>query len=105
MKQDRVAGLGNIAGSESCFWAGIDPRRPVPSLSDAEWEALANGVHHYIESTLDAEDGQELVYLALGGENPFQVYGRAGVCRRCGAEIIRLKQSGRGTWCCSSCQF
>ena len=103
MKQERVAGLGNIAGSESCFRAGIDPRRGVPSLSGAEWEALARGVHDYIESTIAAEEGQDLVYLTQGGENPFQIYGREE-CPQCGRVLQVLRQAGRGTWCCTNCQ-
>lgn len=104
MRQERVAGLGNIAASESCFWAGLDPRRSVPSLTNDEWDALATGVHRYIETTLEAESGRELVYVTQGGTNPFQIYGRRSGCPQCGGIVEQVRQSGRMTWFCQQCQ-
>ena len=105
MKQDRVAGLGNIAATESCHRAGLDPTRPVPGLGHAEWDRLATGVRAYIEDTLAAETGEELRYVQQGGKNPFMVYGRGGQpCPRCGAAIVRVVQSGRATYFCAGCQ-
>ena len=104
MRQDRVAGLGNIAGSESCYWAGLDPRRLVSSLTNEEWDSLAMGVRRYIETTLDAESDRELVYVTQGGDNPFQVYGQRTGCPRCEQAVDIIRQSGRTTWFCKGCQ-
>lgn len=104
MRQDRVAGLGNIAGSEICFRSGIDPTRKVSSLTETEWAGLAEAAHRYIDSTLEAEDSGDLIYIQHGGVNPFQIYGRCDACVRCGGRVERFVQSGRATWWCSGCQ-
>jgi len=103
MRQDRVAGIGNILASEACWRARLDPRTPVPDVED--WAALAAGMHQTIEHTLAAESGDEIVYVNEGGQGSFSVYGQAGQpCPRCGHAIERSVQSGRGTFFCSTCQ-
>jgi len=105
MRQDRVAGIGNILASEACWRAGLDPACPVPSLSASEWAGLAAAMRHTIEHTLAAESGEEIQYVNQGGEGSFSVYGRAGqACPRCGGLIERMVQSGRGTYLCPACQ-
>jgi formamidopyrimidine-DNA glycosylase len=105
MRQDRVAGIGNILGSEACWRARLHPATPVPTLSDADWAQLAAAVHQTIEHTLQAESGEEIVYVNQGGLGSFTVYGRAGEpCPRCGGSIQRMVQSGRGSFFCPGCQ-
>ena len=105
MRQDRVAGLGNIAATESLHRAQVDPARLVPSLDATDWERLARGVRAYIEHTLDAETGEQLTYVQQGGSNPFLVYGRGDEpCPRCASPIQRIVQSGRATYFCGACQ-
>jgi formamidopyrimidine-DNA glycosylase len=105
MRQDRVAGLGNIAGSEVCFRAGIHPATPTPEISDAEWQGIADGVRAWVEDTLNAESGDEIAYVNQGGEGSFDVYGHAGQpCPSCATPIERQVQSGRGTFFCPRCQ-
>ena len=104
MRQDRVAGVGNILASEALFLAQIDPRALVVELDDADWSALAECMHAVIERTLAVESGDEIAYVNMGGEGSFEVYGHAGEpCPRCGAAIERIVQSGRGTFYCSKC--
>jgi formamidopyrimidine-DNA glycosylase len=101
----RVAGVGNIGASEACWRAAVDPTTPVPALEPVQWTALMAGIRGWIDDTLAAETGDEIVYLQHGGRNPFQVYGRAGEpCPRCGAGIERLAQAGRSTFWCAGCQ-
>jgi len=105
MRQERVAGIGNILASEACWRASVSPMRPVPEVSEAQWSALAGAVHETIEHTLAAESGDEIVYVNQGGEGSFSVYGRLGKpCARCGASIERMMQSGRATYWCPACQ-
>ena len=105
MRQERVAGIGNIIASEACFLAGIHPATCVPQLQDSQWQRLAESVHHTIAHTLLAESGEEIIYVNQGGEGSFSVYGHAGSpCTACGALILRIVQSGRGTFYCPSCQ-
>lgn len=109
MRQDRVAGLGNIAASEICFRAGIDPRTPTPALSEGDWAAVAEAVPAFVEHVLAEESGPEIAYINEGrnAPNPFLVYARAGEpCRRCaGGRVQRLVQAGRSTFWCARCQL
>lgn len=105
MRQERVAGVGNILASEACFRAGVHPARLVPTLSGAEWTRVADAVHQTIEHTLSAESGDEIVYVNQGGEGSFSVYGHQGrPCDACGAVIERIVQAGRATFFCPGCQ-
>jgi formamidopyrimidine-DNA glycosylase len=105
MDNKRVSGIGNIGASEACWRAGVSPERPVQGISRDEFGRISDGVRGWIEDTIAAEDGEEIVYLQHGGDNPFHVYGRAGEpCPRCGAPIQRTTQSGRATFSCGGCQ-
>ena len=110
LRQDRVAGLGNICASEALWRAGIHPGRPVGTLSAEEWSSLAQGVTDHVDQVIAVEGPQlertgELAYVNQGGPNPFQVYGRAGqACSRCGGTLQRAALAGRGTFWCPRCQ-
>ena len=105
MRQDRVAGLGNIAASEILFRAQIHPTRPVPSLRDDEWDRIAEVVPQFIAHTLREEGGDEIQYVNSGGEGSFAVYGHDGEpCPRCMHRLERMVQSGRSTFFCPGCQ-
>jgi len=105
MRQDRVAGLGNIAASEILFRARIHPVRTVPSLVEDEWAQIARAVPEFIAHTLHEESGDEIQYVNMGGEGSFSVYGHDGeTCLCCSQRIVRLVQSGRGTFFCPGCQ-
>ena len=101
LDQRCVAGLGNIAASEICWRIGVDPRRGVPSLAPEEWERLAEQAWAFLDEVIEAEDGDEILYLNAdpGAQNPFSVYGREGEpCPASGRRIERLVQSGRSTY-------
>ena len=105
MRQDRVAGLGNIAASEVLFRSSIHPAQPAHELSKDQWDRIAVAVHAFINHTLDQESSDEIQYVNQGGEGSFAVYGHAGSpCPRCQVPIERLIQSGRSTFFCSRCQ-
>ena len=95
LDQHLVAGIGNIFKNESCFAAGIDPWRPIGSLSDEQ-----------IREVLSAAREQMLAAVAGGGRKAFAVYGRRGPCIRCAGRIRSRGQgdSNRITWWCEGCQ-
>ncbi len=106
MQQGRVAGLGNIAASEVCWLARIDPKASVPTLCARNYSAIAEAVSLFIERTIREESGPEVHYINQGGEGSFSVYGREGQeCPRCAVPIARLVQSGRSTFHCPGCQL
>ena len=93
--QRLVAGIGNIFKSEGCFEAGVDPARPVKSLSD---EQIADGLQATRELMLEAVET---------GRQPHRVYRAAGrPCPRCGTPIRSRAQgdSARTTYWCPECQ-
>ena len=105
MRQDRVAGLGNIAATEILFRAGIHPTRLASTLRMHEWARIATAVPAFITHTIAEEGDEELRYVNQGGEGSFAVYGKVGeACPRCGGEVARIVQSGRGTYFCPACQ-
>ena len=111
MRQDRVAGLGNIAASEILWRAGVSPMLEARQLSTAQWAAVARAVPAFIDDTIERESGDEIAYVnSRGGSvrgisSPFAVYRCEGrPCPRCGAPIERRKQSGRSTFWCPPCQ-
>jgi len=105
LRQDRVAGLGNIAASEVLWRARVPPMRPARELSPAEWEAIGRHTVAHLDRLLDVEVGLDLTYVTRGGPNPFSVYGRAGApCPRCGTAVARGVHGGRSTFWCPRCQ-
>lgn len=105
LDQHRVAGVGNIGASEGLFRAGISPERLVPTLSLAEWGALAEGLWAWVEETLKGVGDDPITLLHAGGENPFLVYDRAGeACFTCETTVVRTRQAGRSTYFCPRCQ-
>ena len=106
MRQDRIAGLGNIVASEICHRAKIHPAATIPSLTSADWNRLAAVVPTFIAHVLAVESGPEIHYVNEGGSSPtpFAVYGRHGQSCTCGGLITRISQSGRATFFCPLCQ-
>lgn len=110
LDQKNVAGLGNIYVDEALFHAGIDPERPVSSLTAAERERLFAGIEEVLRQGIRAGGATVRTYRNASGEmGYFQlqlfVYGREGKpCYRCGNPIERIVVQGRGTHLCRHCQ-
>lgn len=105
MDQARLAGIGNIQAAEALFAARIDPRARCDTLSADAWERLASVLPVQLERTIAEADGDGLVYVNEGGDNPFTVYGREDEpCPVCGTAIVAFGQSGRTTYACPRCQ-
>jgi len=118
MDQALLPGIGNIQAIEGLYRAGIDPRRPAKSLSQAEVNHVRQGLLDSIAFTLAAfadagADGgkADVTYVEeRRSENPFLVYGRAGEpCPRCkkkgrSGTIMRIVQAQRATYFCPECQ-
>ena len=106
LRQNCVAGLGNICASEICFRAKVAPTRPTHQLNGAEWSAISNAAADYLTAIIAEESGREIQYVTQGGQLPkaFLVYGRAGEpCCRCQHGIVRIVQAGRATFYCEQC--
>jgi formamidopyrimidine-DNA glycosylase len=106
LNQEFIAGIGNIYADESAFAAGIDPRRQVNTLSNAELDKLYHAIRQALNNGI-MHKGASLDDVYRGGEfqNHFQVYGRTGKpCNQCDTLIQRIVLGGRSTHFCAQCQ-
>ena len=112
MDQKFIAGIGNIYADEILYGAGLRYDRLSDSLSTQEIRRLYRSV---VETLHDAVKyrGSTLAdrqYVDLQGkpgeyQEHHQVYDREGqACRRCRAEIVRVKANSRSTFYCEQCQ-
>ncbi len=110
VRQDRLAGLGNIYASEILHRARLSPFRPAGSLMPAEVRRLYDSTRRILKRAIEHcgttfSDFQD----ARGIEGSYQrflaVYDRAGQrCGRCRSPIERSVQQQRSTFFCRSCQ-
>ena len=106
-----ICGVGNIYASESLFATGINPTKSAKEISKKEMTVLLKAMQKIIArstqlggTTFDGKyvgvDG-----FAGGFQKELKVYGRDGqACLNCGQVINKIKQGGRGTFFCPSCQ-
>ncbi|MGB0719301.1 MAG: bifunctional DNA-formamidopyrimidine glycosylase/DNA-(apurinic or apyrimidinic site) lyase [Bdellovibrionales bacterium] len=113
LDQGVVAGLGNIYVCEALFMAGIDPRRFAGDLSLAECDVLAGAIVDVLQRAIESGGSSLRDYYHADGslgyfQHSFQVYDREGhACPRCqsdSAAVLRMKQAGRSSFYCPSCQ-
>lgn len=112
MDQRFVVGIGKIYADESCFLAGIDPRRSAASLNEIEVSRLHEAIRTVLTRAIAARgtSGADGAYRdAAGSLGSFQqqlhVYQRAGKpCRVCGTPIEFRPLQGRRMHFCPHCQ-
>jgi formamidopyrimidine-DNA glycosylase len=114
LDQRKIAGLGNIYAAEALWRSEISPAREARSLTEDEVARLHRGIVSVLADAIASQGttiGNSVSdYHPDEGEhgefqNHLSVYGReAEPCERCGTAIVRMKQGGRSTYCCSRCQ-
>ena len=106
LDQSVLAGIGNIAASEVCFRARVDPRMPAASLGPAHAERLVTAIGEYLADSIKRDRGTEIVYQGeKNAHNPFAIYGKSGLpCPNCMSPIHSTSVGGRNTFWCESCQ-
>jgi formamidopyrimidine-DNA glycosylase len=112
MEQDKLAGIGNIYANDSLWEAKINPLRKANTLTADETNQLYNAIKKTISESLrlkgsSAKDELYVLPDSSKGEyqNHFKVYHRDGKpCLRDNTMIMRVKQAGRGTFYCPTCQ-
>jgi formamidopyrimidine-DNA glycosylase len=110
MDSHLVVGIGNIYASESLFLAGISPVRSAIRISRERYRILADAIRTTLEQSIAAGGSSVRDYVhSDGGAGCFQlscaVYDRAGkACPRCQTTVRSLRQAGRTTFYCPSCQ-
>jgi formamidopyrimidine-DNA glycosylase len=110
LRQDRLAGIGNIYASEILFDAGVAPSRRASSLSSAECTKLAKSTARILNLAIKKSGTTFSDYRDANGESGgfqklLKVYDREGAeCNRCGELILRTVQGQRSTFWCANCQ-
>ncbi len=116
LRQEVMAGVGNVFKSEVCFVAGVHPFCRVASLTRRQVQDLIAAARRLLAANV-LEDSCDTVVTYSGrrrrtthGSDPaasLWVYGRAGEpCRRCSEPIRRRLQGpdARVTFWCPRCQ-
>ena len=112
LDQTKVCGLGNIYAAEAMFLARANPQMSANSISSKKADILLEKIRFVISqsiaysSTLNVDpeniDGS---YYNTDFEKNWLVYDREKMpCSNCNTEIKRLKQAGRSSYFCPTCQ-
>ncbi len=119
LNQRVMAGLGNVYKSEVPFAAGVNPFRQMRTLTEREFEVMAEVSGRYMRANVNdgssATGGDAIVTYSgnrrtthsMNAGERLWVYGRQGQeCRRCGALVMMRKQGEqvRSTYWCPVCQ-
>ncbi|HLL60206.1 MAG TPA: bifunctional DNA-formamidopyrimidine glycosylase/DNA-(apurinic or apyrimidinic site) lyase [Candidatus Nitrosocosmicus sp.] len=112
MDQTYIAGLGNIYANDSLWEAKINPLRKCNTLSDDEIGNLHNAIMKIIKEALSykGSSAKDELYIIPDGskgqyQNYFKVYHQHNKpCPRCGDIIVYVKQAGRSSFYCPTCQ-
>jgi endonuclease-8 len=115
LNQRVLAGLGNVYKSEVAFAAGVNPFRPMGTITEDEMMAIIDVSHKYMKANVFDGSGDGIVTYtgnrrtthSMDPSDRLWVYGRQGMeCRRCGTSILMSKQGeqARSTYWCPNCQ-
>jgi formamidopyrimidine-DNA glycosylase len=113
LKQDKIAGLGNIYADEALFEAKINPKTSTQSLCDQDIKRLKQAIVSVLKLGLERKGtrlGEGLGnFRSINGEGThyqvLQVYGKkSGKCPTCHGQLIKEVIASRGTTYCPHCQ-
>ena len=112
LRQQSMAGLGNVLKCEVLFHCRVHPFVHVATLSDAQLDCLITRGRLLLELNVRENAlaaGASPMRVTTGSLDPRQrlaVYGRAGrPCHRCGTSIASASETeGRRTYWCPACQ-
>lgn len=110
MNAQIVTGVGNIYANEALFLAGIHPQRAVKTISQPEYQKLAQAIKMILRAAI-RQGGTTLRNFVTSEGKPgyfkqrLQVYGRANLpCNKCGRILKEIRLGQRSTVFCPNCQ-
>lgn len=106
LNQEFIVGIGNIYADESCFKAGINPKRKIETLKENELKKLWSAIRSILNKAIK-HNGSTFDFVYRGGsfQNHFSVYDRKDEpCKQCKTPIKRITLGGRSTHFCPKCQ-
>lgn len=112
LDQTKVTGLGNIYASEAMFHARLHPAMKTYKVSRPRAALLFESIRSVLQTAIG---GAELLnvdprnlegnYFSQSDDPQWFVYDREGEpCANCKSPVSRLKQGGRSTYFCRTCQ-
>ena len=112
LRQQSIAGLGNVFKSEVLFLCGVNPFSRVEDVSDEVLDCLIDYGRKLISLNVREDSivgGRRTGRNTTGRLNPREqlwVYGRANApCLKCGTGVSSASETdGRRTYWCPSCQ-
>ncbi|PDP88279.1 formamidopyrimidine-DNA glycosylase [Glycomyces fuscus] len=113
MRQDVVAGIGNIYRAESLFRAGLDPMTPGRDLTADQWTRLwedlsgllRDGVRDgYIITTLPEHRPDPDARPVPRADSLYVCYRTGDPCRVCSSPVASAELAGRTLYWCPGCQ-
>lgn len=110
MDQNVMSGIGNIYACEILHRAGIHPAREAATLTRDDWNRIFAQARSVLSNAIkkrgtSISDWRDLYGRKGENQNELTCYGKAdSACPFCGEPIYRVKQSGRGTYFCRTCQ-
>ena len=96
MKQDKMAGVGNLWSDETLFQTGLDPEARCNELP----ERTLGEVHRAMQQILRAVVDTEATYRKLPEDWLIRHRKNGAKCRRCGGTIASRKVGGRTAYFC-----
>lgn len=99
LRQDVIAGIGNLYADEILFQARLHPARPVQSLRAGEVVRLYESLRSVLRRATSA-----LSRYGRPGGAFLAVRSRGAACPRCGRPLRAEPIAGRTTIFCASCQ-
>ncbi len=99
LRQEVVAGIGNLYADEILFQARLHPGRRVESLGPAEVRRLYLATRQVLRRAVRglARPGEPVGALLAVREE-------GGACPRCGRHLTATRMGGRATYFCPACQ-
>ena len=106
MDQSVLAGVGNIYALEALYHAKIHPRKNIHEISKLQLSSLHKKLVNVLNLSIKNNGTSVSDYMHLDGKGSFQnllaVYKQPTCPLKHNVE--KIKQSGRGSYFCSTCQ-
>lgn len=110
LRQDLIAGIGNIYADESLYAAKIHPETPTNLIPKKQLGKLFLAIQDILLKAINLRGTSMRSYLDTTGnagkyKQILSVYQQEGKpCKRCQTPILKIRVAGRGTHICPQCQ-
>ncbi len=112
MRQDIVAGIGNIYRAETLFRARVDPRREGRALSASVWDAMWEDIRSLLRDgvrtgrivTTEPEHRSSRSGRVRREDATYVAHRAGRRCLICGTTVLAEKMGGRTLYWCPGCQ-